>query len=158
MGRMYIGGFAGSSVSAIQDIWEINVPSDALVILHAMTLVQQTSFGDAAEEVLRLEIKRGVGSTSGSGGSGSVPSFPIQTGSSSFGGTLEHSNTTQASGGTITTLAKIGWNIRMPFHHIFIPKERPIFSPSQMLLFSLESTPSVTLTMAGTILFEEVGG
>ena len=101
MGRMYTAAFKDTAVTAVQDLFEVSAPSDAVVVIHNWFVVQKTETGDAAEEMLLLTTNRGVGSvTSGSGGA-SVTPHPIADGDTAFGGTVERNNTTIMAVGSI---------------------------------------------------------
>lgn len=156
MGRMYTAVFNNVAVTAIQDLFELVAPADAVVVLHDIHLSQNTDVGDAAEEILRIELTAGH-TTSGSGGSAVTP-VPLSLGDAAFGGTCEANNTTQASTGTIVTKYVWNWNIRGPFDKIFTPETRPMISPSARMCIELPAAPADSITMSGSITFEEIGG
>jgi hypothetical protein len=156
MGRLYTAVFNNVAVSAVQDLFELVAPADSVVVLHDIHLSQNTDVGDAAEEVLRIELTSGH-TTSGSGGS-SVTPVPVNFGDAAFGGTCEANNTTQASAGTIVTHAVWNWNIRVGFDKVFTPECRPVLSPSRRMCLELPAAPADAVTMSGTITFEEIGG
>jgi hypothetical protein len=152
---MYTAVFNNVAVTAIQDLFEIVAPADAVVVLHDIHLSQNTDVGDAAEEVLRIELTSGH-TTSGSGGSAVTP-VPAQLQDSAFGGTCEANNTTQASTGTIVTHYVWNWNIRVGFDKIFTPETRPVLAPSRRMCLELPAAPADSVTMSGSITFEEIG-
>jgi len=156
MGRMYTATFSAVAVTAQQDLFEIVAPSDAVVILHGLYLSQSSDVGDAAEELLQVAIKSGA-TTSGSGGSAVTPA-PLALGDAAFGGTVEANNTTKASTGTIVTHHKESFNIRTGLAYVPTPEARKVLSPSARLTVELMTTPGDSLTMDGTIVFEEIGG
>lgn len=160
MGRRHTAVFDAVAVTAVQDFFEVAAPADAIVVVHGFSLFQTTDLSDAAEEVLRLYTQRGAGSvTSGSGGS-SATAQPIEDGDAAFGGTVEVNNTTQmaAGSGSLETLERLGWNIRVPLEKIYTPETRPIVSPSNRFVLGLAAAPADSVTVSGTITFEEVGG
>jgi hypothetical protein len=159
MGRIYTAVFEAVAITALQDLFEINAPADAVVLVHGFELFQTTDVADAAEDVLRLRMVRGVSSTSGSGGS-TPTAQPRDDGSPAFGGTVEANNTTiqVVGGGSLETVRSFGWNIRIPMEKIFTPEERPIISPSQRLTLELIAAPADSITASGAITFEEIGG
>jgi hypothetical protein len=159
MGRVYTGTFTEIAVTAAQDLFEIAAPSDSIVYVHEIELYNLTEVGDAAEEQLALEMVRGIGATSGSGGATVTPQ-PLDDGDPAFGGTVERNNTTKmvAGGGSLESLAEWGWNVRIPFDKLFTPELRPVISPSDRLTVELKNAPSDSITMQGTIWFEEIGG
>jgi hypothetical protein len=159
-GRMYTAVFKDIAVTAVQDLFEVAAPSDAVTVVHRVMLTQSTETGDAAEEMLRLTTNRGVGSvTSGSGG-GSVTAQPVSDGNSAFGGSVERNNTTAmaAGSGSLEELESFGWNVRVPFDLIWLPEFRPVISPGNRWTLELESAPADSVTMSGTLWFEEIGG
>lgn len=156
MGRMYTAVFNNVAVTAIQDLFEIVAPADSVVVLHDIHFSQNSDVGDAAEEILRIELTSGH-TTSGSGGSAVTP-VPVSLGDAAFGGTCEANNTTQAVSGTIVTKYVWNWNIRGPFDKIFTPETRPIISPSTRMCLELPAAPADSITMSGSITFEEIGG
>ena len=154
-GRMFTAVFNNVAVTAIQDLFELVAPSTGIVVLHDIHLSQNTDVGDAAEEILRIELTSGH-TTSGSGGSAVTP-VDVDFGDPAFGGTCEANNTTQAVSGTIVTHYVWNWNIRGPFDKIFTPETRPILRPSRRMCIELPAAPADSITMSGSITFEEIG-
>ncbi len=154
MAGIYTAVFNNVAVTAIQDLFEFNAASDAVVYLHDIHISQNTDVGDAAEEVLRIELTSGH-ATSGSGGT-TPTAVPRNIGQPAFGGTVEVNNTTQASTGTIVTHYVWNWNIRVGFDKIFTPETRPRLAPSGRMCLELPAAPADSVTMSGTITFEEV--
>ena len=155
MGRLYTAVFNNVAVTAIQDLFEIVAPATGIVLLHDIHISQNTDVGDAAEEVLRIELTSGH-TTSGSGGSAVTP-IPLDLGDAAFAGTCEVNNTTQASAGTIVTHYVWNWNIRVGFDKIFTPETRPLIRPSRRMCLELPAAPADSLTMSGSITIEEIG-
>lgn len=160
-GIMYTAVFKGVAVTAQQDFFELKASSGGSIAIHSWALTQETEFGDAAEEQLRLTTNRGSGAvTSGSGGSTDTPK-PIIRGSPAFGGTLEINNTTKLAAGSgtlLTDLEVYSWNERIPFEKVYIPEARPIVMPGEYWTLELETTPADSVTISGTITFEVFGG
>lgn len=156
MGRIYTGIFSDISVSAIQEVWELLAPSDAIVRIHGLTILQSSDLGDASEEIIRVNLIRVVGGTSGSGGATVTPATR-ESGDTAFGGSLERNNTSLVTGGTLTVIRQFGWNIRIPLREIFTPEERPIVSPGNLFMVRIPA-PADALTVSSEITFEEIGG
>lgn len=160
MGRMYHGQVSAVAVTAAQDIFELLAPSDAVLVVHSWSVFQTSDTGDAAEELLRLETVRGVGSvTSGSGGT-TVTTQPLSDGDPATGATLEANNTTRMVVGTgsLDTLEQYGWNVRIPMQTIYTPETRPVVSPGNRWTLALPSAPADSLTLSAMVTFEEIGG
>jgi hypothetical protein len=147
---MYSATFEEVSVSVAQDLFEINAPSDAIVVVHSLVLSQSS---DTDTEQLNILVHRG--STSGSGGSTPTAS-PLAVGDAAFGGTVEANNTTQSTEGTI--LHSDCFNVLNGYVWIPTPECRPVISPSGRLIIELQTAPGDALTMSGTVYFEEIGG
>jgi len=154
MSGIYTAVFNNVAVTAIQDLFEIVAAADAVVLLHDIHLSQNTDVGDAAEEVLRIELTSGH-TTSGSGGSAPT-AIPRDIGQAAFGGTIEVNNTTQASAGTIVTKYVWNWNIRVGFDKIFTPETRPRIAPGTRMCLELPAAPADSVTMSGSITIEEI--
>jgi hypothetical protein len=150
---MYSATFEGVAVTVQQDFFEVNCPSDAVVRIHEVHI---TNGSDVDSEQIRIAIKRGA-TVSGSGGTTPTPGA-LSFGDVAFGGTVEANNTTKANTGTIVTLHAEGVNILNGFHYIPTPESRIDLSPSQRLTVELLTTPVDSISMSGTIIFEEIGG
>ena len=155
MGRMYTAQFNGVAATAQQDLFEIVAPATAIVIIHELCLSQLTEVADAAEEMLLILLKSGS-TTTGSGGS--APSKVAQLfGDAASGATVAANNTTKATGGTIVTHHAWNWNVRVPFQMIWTPETRPVLAPSRRGTVELATTPADSITMAGYLVWEEIG-
>lgn len=157
MGRMYVCTFENVAVTAAQDFFELSPADDKPVIIHACYLSQSTELGDAAEEQLRLEIIRGY-TTSGSGG-GSFTPVPLQSSAgSAAGAACEINNTTVANTGTAAVLHAETFNVRSGWVYIPTPETRPGASQANTtIVVRLMANPADSVTMSGTLLFEEMG-
>ena len=101
-GRVYCTHFKAVAVTAVQDFFEITAAAGKPVIIHGWSLSQSTEVADAAEEMLQLTTNRGVGATTGSGGSTHTPQ-PRSDTNTAAGATVEINNTTvmTAGGGSL---------------------------------------------------------
>lgn len=153
---IYSASFTGVAVTAQQDIFELAAPSSKAVIIHEVRLSQSSDVKDTEEEILPILLRRGVGSTTGSGGS--TPTvIKLQTGDGTAGVVAKANNTTRMSTGTITTMVATTWNVRTEFLYLPTPECRPVLAPSERFTAELSGTPADSLTCHGTILFEEIG-
>lgn len=156
MGMLYSAVFSGVAVTAQQDLFELAAPADCIVVVHQIILTQSTEVGDAQEEGLSILLKRGA-TTTGSGGSTVTPA-PTEFGFAAAGSTAKANNTTKATTGTIVTLHAENWNVRSDKLILPTPELRLVLSPSQRLTVELATTPADSITMSGTLYFEEIGG
>ena len=156
MGRIYTIDIAATAITVACDVVEIVPADDKPVIVHGFELLQITDLGDAAEEIIGLTWARG-NSTSGSGGAAPTPS-PLNPSDAAAALTAETLNTTQASTGTVTTLQRHGWNIRMPLSVIYTPETRPIVSQGQTrMCLRMAAAPADSITVSGCVIVEELG-
>lgn len=153
---MYSVQFNGVAVTAQQDFFELAAPSTRVNIIHSVEITQSTDYGDAQDEGLSILFKRGVGSTTGSGGS-SPTIQKLQTGSAAASGTAKANNTTKMTAGTITTLHASVWSVRAPFLYLPTPEMRIILAPSERFTVELATTPADSLTCNGTLIYEGIG-
>lgn len=156
MGRMYSAVFESIAVSALQDLFELVAPADAIVKVHACFISQSSEEGDAQDEQLHLAWTR-AHTTSGSAGSAVTPT-PLEAGDPVFGGTVERNNTTQATGGSPVVLWSESFNVRAGWAYIPTPETRIVLSPGVRLVLELPTGPADEVTMDGTLIFEEIGG
>lgn len=157
MGRLYTVSFTGIGVSAQVDFFEISPADDKPVLIHGLYLSQSSDVGDAADEMIRVNILRGH-TSSGSGGSSATP-VPLQSSAGAAAGfAAETNNTTIASAGTAVVLHAEAFNIRAGMQYIPTPEARPGASQGNTtLVVRLMAAPTDSLTMEGTLIVEELG-
>lgn len=151
--RMFSAVFEEVAVSAVQDLFEVNAPADAVVVIHGLVISQSSDAGDSESEQLNVLIHRG--STSGSGGSAPT-ARPMEIGTPAFGGTVEVNNTSQSTEGV--HIHAECFNVMAGLQIWWTPETRPVLSPSGRLIVELQTAPADALTMSGTIYFSEQGG
>lgn len=160
MSRTFEAILEPTAVTTAVDFFEILAPASSGIMILGFDLYQTSDLGDAAEEILDMEWVRGDGTvTSGTGGSAVTPQ-PLDNGDGAAGATVEALNTTRMAvgTGTLDILKKFGWNIRAPMEKIFIPEQRLLISPNDRLTLSLNTLPTDSLTIGGSISFVEIFG
>ena len=154
MGRVYTGQVSAVGVTVAQDFFEVNCPSDAVIRILSIRIAQYSDVGDAAAEMLPVQISKSTG-TAGSGGS-TPTARPHMLGTVAFGGSVEANNTTQA--GTTIVLLSDAFNIRSGWLYQPTEPEMIWMSPSEAIVVELPVAPADSLTMEGSITFEVFGG
>jgi len=156
MGKFATYSFSAVSVSAAVDSFEIAAASAKPFILHEITLGQSSDYGDAAAEGLSVLIKRGIGNTSGSGGS-TATAAKHATNDAAVGPTAETNNTTQAvaGGGSLTTIRAEAFNVQAGYQYLPTPEQRITFLPAESLVVSI-TAPADAITMSGSVVIEEL--
>lgn len=156
VGMRYTAAFDAVAVTALQDVFEIVAPADAVVEIIEIHLGQETEEGDAQAEMLAVSIRSGQ-TTSGSGGTTVTPAA-LEPGFAAAGSTVEANNTTQASGGTIVAHVREAFHVAAGWHYVPLPESRIILSPSRRMTVQLEEAPADSATFSGYMVFREIGG
>jgi hypothetical protein len=154
MGRVYTATFSGVAVTAAQDLFELTLPADMVVRILSCRIGQTSDAGDAAAEMLPIAITRYA--TNGSGGSSGVTSRPHHSGDAASTVTVDTNNTTQ--GGTPVVVLADAWNVQAGWLYQPPPDEMIYASPNSIIAIELPSAPADSITMEGSITFEEIGG
>jgi hypothetical protein len=153
---MYAVTFEAVAVTASQDFFELIPADDKPIALHGLVLSQSSDTGDAAEEILRLKVIRGH-ATSGSGGTAPTP-VALDPAGAAAGTAAEVNNTTIASTGTAVDVLADTFNIRSGYQFWWTPETRPKCSQANgvSIAVRLMAAPADSLTMSGTLYFEEL--
>lgn len=157
-GRMYAAAFTAQAITTAlgdYDIWEIGAADDVIVILHALELVVTSETGDAAEEILSLEVIRG-NTTTGNGAS--VTPRPLMPGFGAAQAAVEQIASTPATAGTEHLLWSSALNVRIPFEKVWTPETRPMTTQADgLIVVRWPDTVADDIVIDGTLYFEEFG-
>jgi hypothetical protein len=156
--RMYTVQFDNVSVSAIQDLFELTPAANKAIELVAMHFSQTgvADVGDAAEEMLAVQVIRGY-TSSGSGGSTVTPSV-VKPADTAAGFTCEANNTTVASTGTAVILDTRNFNVRAGLDYIWPPgMEHGANAGHTTMCVRLVRAPADAITLSGTAYVREIG-
>ncbi len=156
MGQIYTAVFESVTVTALQDLFEIIAPADAILEIMRWRITQEES---ETSEQLGFAVKMAAGGyTTGSGGTTPTPGKTM-TGDPASGVTAKANNTTQAvvGAGTLETIDRAGENMLNGREEIYLPEERPIVSPTDAFIVGLMVAPT-SLEMSGFIEWLEKGG
>jgi hypothetical protein len=134
------------------DVFEITAAASTRVMIHQLELCQTTDLSDAAEEVLRIGWYRGV--TAGATGTALTESPYNDSNNGAATAAVVANRGTASTGGTLLHI--IGWNIRIPLEKIWTPETRPILELSTVGTFKLLAAPADSITVSGTLLWEEL--
>lgn len=144
---------AGLSVTTANDLAQITITDDRPIYVCGLEVVQSSDLGDAAEEVLRWKLLKGV--TTGSTG-GTALTVTKLNGNGPTPGVSGTSNwTTASTGGTV--IARGGFNIRVGEKLWYPPDFRPLIGQADSpCSFRLEAAPADALTIDVTVYVLEV--
>ncbi len=157
MGQVYSASFSAVAVTAIQDLFQLLPPADAIVAIHSITITQSSDAGDSEAEMLQINISRTDFTINGSGGSTSTPA-PHERGFAAAATVVEINNTTLSTAQSI--IQPLSFNVQAGWFYQPTPEERIIMSAdvTEGLVINLPVAPTDELTMSGVIVFEEIGG
>lgn len=154
MGRLYTSVFQAVAVTAAQDLLSLLAPAASILKVHYFSCGQSSDFGDAQDELLRIRIQRGM-TTVGSGGSAPAMN-PVEAQLTMAAVAVARANdTTAASAGTITQIWEETFNVRAGYVWMPTPAMQLTVAVSTRLAFNLVAAPADSLTMSGTIVWEE---
>jgi len=150
MGRIYSVQFTDVAVTAQQDLFQI----EALVvpaIVHAVYLSQSSDVGDAAAEGLSIQIRRFTDAVTDD-----LATVQLDGGDATQNADVAVNETTELVTGQ-EIIHSEAWNIAMPFVYLPPPELRPVIQVGNGIAINLNTTPADSLTMSGTVYFEEFG-
>ncbi len=154
MGRLYTSVFQAVAVTAAQDLLSLLAPAATILKIHYFSCGQSSDAGDAQDELLRIRFRRGM-TTVGSGGSAPAMN-PVEAQNTMAAlATCRANDTTAASAGTIVEIWEECFNVRSGYIFMPTPEMRPTIAVSTRGAFNLVAAPTDSLTMSGTIVWEE---
>jgi hypothetical protein len=159
MGRIYAVPWNGTVTNAggAADLWEFLPADDKPIKLRGYRLGQTSEVADAAEEGIRVTVRRLGATVTGSNGS-SVTPVPMDSANVAAGFTAEFNGATVAtSSGTDTVVEESAWNMRMSPFEVWYPDSdfAPKAKQGEGLFIRMETTPADDFSFAGTAWIEE---
>ena len=151
MGRIYSASFTEVAVTAQQDLFQLESVTTP-IILHAIYLSQTSDVGDAASENLSVLIARVTDTVTNI-----TTETKLDVGDAAATTKINVNQTTELVTG-IETIHSESWNIAQTFIWLPSPELRPIIKINDAGIVNLNTTPADSITMSGTIYFEEIGG
>jgi len=155
-GQIYTAVFENVTVTALQDLFEVIAPADAVLEILRWKISQEES---ETSQQLGFKTAMAAGAyTTGSGGTTPTPGKTM-TGDPASGSTVRANSTTPAvvGSGTLVTIERYGENVLNGVEWIYIPEDRPIVSPTDAFIIGLMVAPT-SLEMSGTVVWREIGG
>ncbi len=154
MGRIYTVIIDALAVAAIEEIFFIAAPADSVVVIHEVSITQDTS---ETSEQLPLNIFRTATDQSAKG-TAATP-HPMHVGDAAFGGVVR---TGIVAADTLATetlpMFRQSQNQLNGWHILWTPETRPVISPSAFLCIKIDVAPSASIPVSGYVTFEEIGG
>lgn len=141
------------------DLWEITPGDDRAVRLRGFRLGQITEVADAAEEGLRISVKRLRATvTSGSGGVTGAPENPAEANEVPTFASETDNGTVATTTGDTEVLDELGWNNRNTPYETWYPDidYAPTARQGEVIVIRQETTAADDYTFAGTAWIEEI--
>jgi hypothetical protein len=157
MGHMYSVDIISNTISTTKSLFHINGITNGIVVLHSVFVGQSSDAGDAAAEMLRIQISRST-SNSTAVGTAATPR-PHLLNDQAYGGTVRLSNTYSA---TNVVLINEAFNVQAGWYYTPTPEERIIIPPKSVsgthpsLRVDLPNAPSDALSVQGRMTFEVI--
>jgi len=148
-GRLYTISFEDVAATLAQDLWQIEAVT-VPAIIHQITISQSSDFGDAAAENLVIKMRRATDALTNA-----TAEALLDLGDAAALADLNVNDTTQLVTGVDTIWAE-AWNIALPFVYLPPPEQRIVVKVDDLVVVTM-SAPADSLTIHGTMVFEEVG-
>ena len=148
MPRMYTLEFTAVAVSAQQDLFQI----EAVIVpatIHAVYNSQSSDTGDASAAMVSLQIRRATDAVTDD-----LAVANLDLGDATQTADVAINETTELVTGTAVIHSEV-WNIALPWIWLPPPEMRIIIPVGDVVVVNMNTTD--TLTMSGTIYFEEQG-
>ncbi len=146
--RIYSLSFTNVAVTADQDLFEIEAVTND-VILHACYISQNSDVADASAETLTIRVVRFTDALTNV-----TAEALLDMDNSAALADLAINVTTPLTTGA-STIHVEDWNIAMPWVYLPPPELRPIIPAGDGIAINLIANPADSLTMSGTVYFEE---
>ena len=160
---VFTATFSAVAVSAAQDVFEIVAHTTTRIRIRKIFIGQYSDAGDAAAEMLSVQVIRGY-TVTGSGGSAVTPAN-LQPWSRASVATVAANNTTVANSGTPAILISETFNVQAgwlwspsqidPRRGGSLDDEFIYLAPGSRLVVRI-TIPADAITMNGTLVFEEL--
>lgn len=150
MGRRFSFSFTEVAVTAQQDLFQLEAQTVPAMLLGCV-ISQTSDVGDAAAEGLSIVIRRFTDAVTND-----VAEVKMDGGDGSALANLAINETTELVTGA-ETIHSEAWNIALPFVYLPIPELRPVIQVGNGVAVNLNTTPADSITMSGTLYFEEFG-
>jgi hypothetical protein len=153
--RVYSVPITAIAVTAAQDIFYALCSSTVPIELHELILMQKTLTSWEAKDFTIRRFTATV--TPGSGGASVTPVSHAPNDVASVTTCRRNDTTLATTSGTNTVIKGLTWNFLNDFY--WSPAgidDRLVFAPSQAMVIRLDTPPSASMTMSGTMVFAEL--
>lgn len=151
MGRLYAITLSQAAITTAIDLFQVEPAADQPVWIRYIEVSQGSDAGDAEAEMQEIEF-RNYGTTA------ITTDASVKWGdnaSIAFGGVAK-SNQTRVTTGSSLIYAS-AYNVQVPYIWIPTPELGIFVRGGDLFTVSLPTAPADSITMSGTMIFEEVG-
>jgi len=155
MGRLYYATIDAQSITAVTDVFWIGSPTDAVTVLHEISITQ-----DESETSLQVPLRVFRTTTDNSANGTGVTPAPTRSGDVAYGGMVRSIITGGSLSAETTPLWSMSQNALNGWFWLPIPEARIYLSPTAGTAgrVAIKIDAVVTLTISGYIVIEEIGG
>jgi len=140
-----------ADMTLANDIFQIEAGTSKPIIIHSVEFGQVSDLGDANAEGLTVLFRNRI-TTAITDAGGEVA---VNKSDTAFGGNV-NVNQTAATGGA-STIYGVPWNTAIPYIKVWTPETRPRIEPGDAFTVNLNDAPADSITVLGTVEFEELG-
>ncbi len=148
MGRMYTVQFSEVAVSAQQDLFQIEALITP-VIVHAVYISQSSDTGDASAAMVSIQLRKATDAVTDD-----LATVQLDEGDATQTADVAINETTELVTGQLIYHSEV-WNIALPW--VWLPPPEMRINVKITDVFCVNMNTTDTLTMSGTIYFEEAG-
>lgn len=162
MGNIYTVTITAVAVAVAQDLYEIVPPTSSRIRIREIRLGQYSDAGDAAAEILSLQVIRGhrTGGSNAGPAAATPRNIHGHTGALADTGTLVRINDTglaSDTGSKQQTIISDTWNIQAGWWYYPPEEEMLVLETGQRLVVRLAAAPTDSITINGTLTYEKIG-
>ena len=121
------------------------------MIIHEITISQSSDVGDAAAEALLIRLKKVTDVITDA-----ITEVKFDEGDSAANANLNVNQTSQKIASAEVLRSEVR-NIALPFTYLPTPEMRPVISIDDSFIVDLAIAPNDSITISGTLVFEEIG-
>lgn len=151
MGRMYSLSFTDTPVTVSGDLFQLQAQT-VPAIIHAAYISQTSDVGDAVAENLTLSLIKADEAVTDIGSG-----VPLDGGDTAALANVNVNRTTDRLTTSLSGVHVEAWNIAQTFVYLPPPEMKPVVQIGKSIVLQLTTPPADSITMNGTIYWEEFG-
>lgn len=157
---IYTATITAIAVDKIQDVFAIKSPSNSRIRIREIRLGQYSDFGDAAAEILSVQVIRGhrvAGNETNVVTPSNIHGWSRAPGDTGTKIVRNDTGVATDTGSGAKTLISDAWNIQAGWWYYPPEEEMIILDVDQRLVVRLPAAPADAVTLNGTLVYEKIG-